>query len=90
MTSRQTSWLDRPEAVARPPIVEELRPMGLPILAAARYLGVSRWTVQRLRSSGDLEGFHIGAAAIITVASLDAYIARQRAAEHEELGAAGR
>ena len=49
---------------ARPPRVEELRPLGLPIMDAAHYLGVSRWTVQRLRSRRELEGFRIGAAAI--------------------------
>ena len=79
MTHRQTSWLDRePGATERPPRLEELRPVGLPIADAARYLGVSRWTVQRLRSRGELEGFRIGAAAMITVASIDAYVLRQR------------
>jgi excisionase family DNA binding protein len=77
LTNRQTSWLDHPEVVARPASVAELRPVGLPILDAARYLGVSRWTVQRLRSSGELTGFRIGAAAMITVDSLDRYVARQ-------------
>jgi len=80
--TRQTSWLDRPGVVVRPPTVEELRPTALPILEAARYLGVSRWTIQRLRSSGELEGFHIGAAAMITTASIDAYVDRQRELEH--------
>ena len=77
MPQRQTSWLDDPRAVVRPPIVEELRPTALPILEAARYLGVSRWTVQRLRARHELDGFRIGAAAMITTASLDAYVARQ-------------
>jgi excisionase family DNA binding protein len=78
MTHRQTSWLDQePTAVRRPPALEELRPVGLPIADAARYLGVSRWTVQRLRARGELRGFHIGAAAMIEVASLDAYVARR-------------
>jgi excisionase family DNA binding protein len=77
MTTRQTSWLDHPEVVTRPAVVQELRPVGIPILEAARYLGVSRWTVQRLRGSGELTGFRIGAAAMITVDSLDAFVARQ-------------
>lgn len=86
---RQTSWLETGEraiGTPRPPKVEELRPIGLPILEAARYLGVSRWTVQRLRTKGELDGFRIGAAAMITVDSIDAYVARQRAAEVERLG----
>jgi excisionase family DNA binding protein len=87
MTNRQTSWLEsEPDAAARPPNVAELRPVGLPILDAARYLGVSRWTVQRLRRDGELEGFRIGAAAMITVDSLDAYVARQREAERAAAG----
>ena len=84
---RQTSWLDMsdPGDIARrPPHVEELRPIGLPILDAARYLGVSRWTVQRLRSRGELDGFRIGAAAMITVESIDAYVARQRERDRAE------
>jgi excisionase family DNA binding protein len=81
--TRQTTWLDHPTAVARPSPVEAIRPLGLPILEAARYLGVSRWTVQRLRQRGELDGFHIGAAAMITTDSVDAYVARQRAAELE-------
>lgn len=67
-----------------------LAPAGLPLasvdpakLTAATYLGVSRSTIIRLRSSGELEGFHVGAAAMITRASLDAYISRQRALELE-------
>lgn len=66
------------------------RARGLPLAStdpdkftAARYLGVSRATVMRLRARGELEGFHVGAAAMITVASLDAYIERQRLAELE-------
>lgn len=55
-----------------------LRPRGLPIADAARYLGVSRWTVQRLRSRGELEGYHVGAAAMITTASLDRYLEANR------------
>lgn len=78
MTQRQTSWLDsEPNATERPPRITELRPIGLPIADAARYLGVSRWTVQRLRARGELVGFHIGAAAMITTDSLDALQARQ-------------
>lgn len=85
MSQRQTSWLDNePTASPRPPRLEELRPVGLPIADAARYLGVSRWTIQRLRSRGELEGFRIGAAAMISVDSLDAYVARQR--EHADGG----
>jgi excisionase family DNA binding protein len=77
----QTSWLDRePTATLRPASVETVRPIGLPILEAARYLGVSRWTIQRLRRTGELVGFRIGAAAMITTESLDAYVARQFAA----------
>jgi excisionase family DNA binding protein len=78
-----------PTATARPPRIEELRPVGLPILDAARYLGVSRWTVQRLRASGEVEGYHIGAAAMIAVDSLDAYVARQRAAAARDGGRPG-
>jgi len=70
--------------VVRPPRVEELRPVGLPILDAAKYLGVSRWTIQRLRAAGELEGFHIGAAAMITVDSIDELVARQRAVDRVE------
>lgn len=78
MSTRQTSWLDQePNATVRPRKLEELRPVGLPIRDAARYLGVSLWTVQRLRARRELAGFHIGAAAMITVESLDAYVARQ-------------
>ena len=82
MTNRQTTILER----LREP--EPLKPAGLPLasndptkLTAARYLGVSRATVQRLRGRGELEGFHVGAAAMITRASLDAYIERQREAD---------
>jgi excisionase family DNA binding protein len=79
LTHRQTSWLEtEPGSTRRPPRLEELRPVGLPIADAARYLGVSRWTVQRLRTRHELEGFRIGAAAMITVDSLDAYVARAR------------
>jgi excisionase family DNA binding protein len=83
MPNRQTSWLasDEPGATSRPPRVADLRPVGLPIMDAARYLGVSRWTVQRLRARGELDGFRIGAAAMITTESLDLYVAKQRAAE---------
>lgn len=82
MPNRQESWLDRePGAVVRPPIVEELRPIGLPIAEAARYLGVSRWTIQRLRRRGELRGFHIGAAAMIETASIDELVERQRIAD---------
>lgn len=58
--------------------VEPIRPRGMPLNQAARYLGVSRWTIQRLRANGELEGYHVGAAAMITTASLDAYVERQR------------
>jgi excisionase family DNA binding protein len=87
VTNRQTSWLERePTAAAQPPRVTELRPVGLPIREAARYLGVSLWTVQRLRARRELEGFHIGAAAMISVDSLDAYVARQREVENLDEG----
>jgi excisionase family DNA binding protein len=56
----------------------ELRPRGLPIAEAAEYLGVSRWTVQRLRSRGELVGYHVGAAAMIELDSIDAYVERSR------------
>jgi excisionase family DNA binding protein len=81
MAHKQTTWLDRPEVVARPPRIEDLRPIGLPVRDAAAYLGVSRWTIQRLRTAGELRGFHIGAASMITTESLDAYVARQRELE---------
>jgi excisionase family DNA binding protein len=65
-------------------------PIGLPIasvdpdkLTAATYLGVSRATIYRLLEAGELEGFHVGAAAMVTRASLDAFVARQREAEPE-------
>lgn len=58
--------------------VQELRPQGLPIQAAAAYLGVSRWTIQRLRTRGELDGYHVGAAAMITTSSLDRYVAAHR------------
>ena len=64
------------------PVVAAIRPRGIPLNQAARYLGVSRWTVQRLRSRGELVGYHVGAAAMIDLDSLDAYVERQRAAEH--------
>jgi excisionase family DNA binding protein len=75
-----------PLTIAPPPNAAGLRPIGLPlhstdpnVMTAARYLGVSRWTVQRLRSQGEVIGFRIGAAAMIDLESLDAYVARQRA-----------
>lgn len=58
--------------------VEPIRPRGLPLADAALYLGVSRWTIQRLRSRGELEGYHVGAAAMITLDSLDAYLEAHR------------
>jgi len=62
----------------RPGSVEPIRPRGLPLADAALYLGVSRWTIQRLRSRGELEGYHVGAAAMITLDSLDAYLESHR------------
>ena len=59
--------------------IEPVRPVGLPLADAARYLGVSRWTIQRLRAAGEIVGFHVGAAAMIELDSIDAYVARQRA-----------
>lgn len=84
-TSRTPGGAPLPELTAqRPPLAAGLRPAALPLhstnpelMTAARYLGVSRWTVQRLRAQGELEGFSIGAAAMITTESLDEYLARQ-------------
>jgi hypothetical protein len=42
---------------------------------------VSRWTIQRLRGRGELAGYHVGAAAMITLESLDAYLAAATAAD---------
>jgi excisionase family DNA binding protein len=82
--NRQTSWLEDHPTASAPPPRTEVRPVALPVastdpelMTAARYLGVSRWTVQRLRRDGELVGFRIGAAAMITTDSLDAYVARQ-------------
>lgn len=79
----QMQLLDvRPPESSSPPAV---RPRGLPlasirpeVMTAARYLGVSRWTIQRLLASGELEGYHVRAAAMVTLDSLDAYLERSR------------
>jgi excisionase family DNA binding protein len=68
--------------------VRPLEPAALTIKDAAAYLGISRWTVNRLRASGELEAFRVGAGVRITRASADAYIERQRAAEAERLARA--
>jgi excisionase family DNA binding protein len=62
---------------------QPMRPVGLPLAEAAAYLGVSRWTIQRLRARGEIVGFHVGAAAMIELASLDAYVARQAAKDRD-------
>jgi excisionase family DNA binding protein len=79
--------------LAPPPNGPTLRPLGLPlhstddrVMTAARYLGVSRWTVQRLRAQGEITGYRIGAAAMIELDSLDAYVARQQAKARAERG----
>jgi excisionase family DNA binding protein len=64
----------------------EIRPQGLPVKVAATYLGCSRWTVQRLLARGEISDYYIGAAHFIDVASLDRYLARQRAARPERDG----
>jgi excisionase family DNA binding protein len=63
-----------------------LRPAALPLAEAAMYLGVSRWTIQRLRAHGEIVGFHVGAAAMIELDSLDAYVARQAAKDRNDGG----
>ena len=77
----QLAWTNGDESARPPTTVQTVRPRGLPLAEAARYLGVSRWTIQRLRTKGEVSGYHVGAAAMIELASLDAYIARQQAAE---------
>lgn len=91
MSRDQLTLEDAPRRRTEP---EPLRPIGLPIastdpakLTAASYLGVSRATMYRLRAAGEVEGFHVGAAAMITRESLDAYMERQRARDLEELRA---
>jgi excisionase family DNA binding protein len=65
-------------------------PEGLPIAStdparrtAAGYLGVSRRTIYRLLEEGELEGFHVGTRYLVSRASLDAFIARQRGSERD-------
>jgi len=66
--------------------IDPIRPRTLTSAEAMRYLGVSRWTLQRLRKAGRIVGYHIGAAAVYELASLDAYLDAQRKAESGDGG----
>jgi excisionase family DNA binding protein len=60
------------------PGLAPLRPRGLSIVDAARYLGTSRRTIEKLRAAGELTGYHVGRAAMIELDSLDAYALAHR------------
>lgn len=49
----------------------------LPVAAAAERLGTSRWTVQRLIRSGQLNATRIANTYVIDSADLDTYLANQ-------------
>lgn len=70
---RQLEWISAPPA---PVELAPIRPRGLPMPAAARYLGVSLRTVERLRQSGELRAYHVGRRVLIELDSLDAYATR--------------
>ena len=54
-------------------------PLLLPIVGAARLLGIGRSTVYELIASGELEVVHIGRSARVPVAAIEAYVERLRA-----------
>jgi excisionase family DNA binding protein len=72
---RQLELLAIPDSSPR---LAPLRPRGLPITAAAAYLGTTRRTIERLRAAGELAGYHIGRHAMIELGSLDAYVDTHR------------
>jgi excisionase family DNA binding protein len=51
-----------------------LRPRVLRKLEAAKYLGVSRATVERMLAAGEIEAKVLRGVVLVSVASLDAYL----------------
>lgn len=60
----------------------ELRPLALPPRGACAALNVGTTKLYELLNANELEAFSIGRARRITVASLEAYVARQVAAHN--------
>lgn len=82
MTNQPTLFDRRPSE----PTSSEPAPRGMTILAAAKYLGQSRWTVQRLIRKGEIADFYIGASHMVDRASVDAFIERQKLARQAQDG----
>lgn len=65
------------DAKPRATAVEKIRPAGLRVMDAARYLGVSRWTIQRMIRADELDAYYVGRLRLVTLESLDRHVAKR-------------